>query len=395
METIRQIIHLDLDAFFCAVEEKLNPELRGLPFAVGGSPEGRGVVSSCSYAARVYGVHSAMPMARAIVICPDLMVVKSHFQEYREASRNVMGRLWALTDLVEQISIDEAFVDLTGYPKPVEVLARELQQGIKRDLGLPNSLGIATNKLVAKIANDYGKKRGKKGVPPNAITIVPPGTEADFLAPLPVEMLWGVGAKTAERLLKINISTIGELAAHSEIDMLRRFGKSGYDLINRARGIDDRPIVTEHETKSISQESTYAKDTRDESVLLQTLEKQSHQVARRLRKKGFTSKIVKIKLRWPDFTTLTRQLTLGQPTADEDEILEAAVKLFRGVWSPGKAVRLLGVGVSGLDSDKPKQIGLWDVDWVKEHIIQDILAEVHQKHGEDAIMRGIPPSQEK
>jgi len=244
MDKIRQILHLDLDAFFCAVEELLDPSLRGAPFAVGGSPEGRGVVASCSYAARVYGIHSAMPMARAVVACPDLVVVSSHFREYREASRKVMERLWNLSDLVEQISIDEAFVDLSGHQKPIERLAREIQGDIQRDLGLPNSLGIAANKLVAKIANDFGKKTGKKGEPPNAITIVPPGEEAEFLAPMPVEMLWGVGPKTAERLAKINISTIGELAACSEIDLMRRFGKSGFDLTRRARGIDDRPIVT-------------------------------------------------------------------------------------------------------------------------------------------------------
>ena len=394
MDKPRQILHLDLDAFFCAVEELLDPSLRGVPFAVGGSPEGRGVVASCSYAARVYGIHSAMPMARAVIACPELVVVSSHFREYGEASRNVMERLWNISDLVEQISIDEAFVDLSGHQIPIEKLAREIQGDIQQELGLPNSLGIASNKLVAKIANDFGKKTGEKGKHPNAITIIPAGEEAEFLAPLPVEMLWGVGPKTAERLAKINISTIGDIAACSEIDLMRRFGKNGYDLSRRARGIDDRPIVTEHEAKSISKEVTYSKDIRDESVLLDTLENQTYHIARQLIRKGLTAKTVKIKIRWPDFTTLTRQITLGKPTSEEDDIVIAAVKLFRNVWTQGKAVRLLGVGVSGLDSP-PKQIGLWDVDWEKEYKIQDILAEAYEKFGEGVVTRGIPTTQKE
>jgi len=366
MSETRQIIHLDLDAFFCAVEEQRDPSLRGVPFAVGGRPEGRGVVASASYAARVFGIHSAMPMARAVKACPKLVIVSSHFGNYREASHKVMKRLWDMSDLVEQISIDEAFVDITDNPKPVDRLAKELQDGIRQDLGLPNSLGIATNKLVAKIANDFGKKTGKKGIPPNAITIILPGTEAEFLAPLAVEMLWGVGPKTAERLAEIGITNIGDLAQHPEIDLLRRYGKHGYDLSQRAKGIDNRPIVTEHETKSISQEVTYSRDISTETVLLGTIEKQSHHI----------------------FTTLTRQMTLGQPTKDGENIHNAALKLFKSVWSTGKKVRLLGVGVSGLKTP-PVQIGLWDVDWERESKIQDILSEVHEKFGDQALRRGI------
>jgi DNA polymerase-4 len=388
MSESRQIIHLDLDAFFCAVEEQLDPSLRGVPFAVGGSPEGRGVVSSASYAARVFGIHSAMPMAQAIKACPKLVVISSHFGDYREASQKVMMRLWEYSDRVEQISIDEAFVDVTDSTQPIESLAKELQDGIRQEIGLPNSLGVATNKLVAKIANDYGKKTGIKGVPPNAITIITPGTEAEFLAPLVVEMLWGVGPKTAERLAEIGIKTIGELAQHPEIDLLRRYGKHGYDLSLRAKGIDNRPIVTEYETKSISQEVTYRRDINTETVFIGTIEKQSRHIASHLEKKGLTARTVKIKLRWPDFSTLTRQMTLGQPTKDEGDIRNAALKLFNNVWSTGKKVRLLGVGVSGL-STPPVQIGLWDVDWEKEAKIQDILAEVHEKFGDQALRRGI------
>ena len=238
----RQIIHFDLDAFFCAVEERADPSLKGVPFAVGGSPEGRGVVSSCSYAARVFGIHSAMPMAQAIKRCPKLLVLSSNFKDYRLASHQVMEKLHALTPLVEQVSIDEAFLDLTDITGNIEEIGRKLQREILTDLGLPNSLGIASNKLVAKIATDVGKSRGPKGKPPNAITVVPAGEEALFLAPLEVRMLWGVGPKTAEKLGEIGVETIGDLAAIDQVDLMRRFGKSGLDLSRRAKGIDDHRL---------------------------------------------------------------------------------------------------------------------------------------------------------
>ncbi len=393
MSKSRDIIHLDLDAFFCAVEEQRDANLRGIPFAVGGRPEGRGVVASCSYTARAFGVRSAMPMARAMVICPDLVIVSPHFPAYREASNAVMQILRETTDLVEQISIDEAFLDVTDIPGTVGELARALRESIRAELGLSNSLGVAVNKLVAKIATDVGKKTAQKGSPPSAITIVPPGTEVEFLAPLPVEMLWGVGPKTAAKLDEIGIRKIGDLAGHAEIDLMRRFGKNGYELARRAKGIDNRPIVTEHEAKSISQEVTYPKDVRDEVQLCQTLEKQSENIARQLRKQGLTARTVKIKLRWPDFTTLTRQTTLGQPTDDDETISKNALKLFKRVWKRRRAVRLLGVGVSGLDSP-PRQIGLWDADWEKEQRLRDVLAHVHKKYGNDILSRGMPKGEE-
>jgi DNA polymerase-4 len=327
-------------------------------------------------------------MARALVICPDLKVVSSHFSAYHEASRSVMKILHEYTHLVEQISIDEAFLDVTEVSQPVKELAHEIQGTIVDELDLPNSLGVATNKLVAKIATDFGKKSAVKGVPPNAITIVQPGTEAEFLAPLPVEMLWGVGPKTATKLDSISIRTIGDLAKHSEIDLLRRFGKNGYELARRAKGIDKRSIVLEHDAKSISKEVTYPKDIRDESILRDTIERQSAHVARQLQKQGLIARTVRIKVRWPDFTTLTRQTTLSQPADDGIIIAKEALKLFRTVWDPTRSVRLLGVGVSGLDSP-PRQIGLWDRDWEKERKIQDLLDQVHDRFGEDVLSRGI------
>ena len=389
---VRQIIHLDLDAFYCAVEEQLDPSLRGLPIAVGGRPEGRGVVSSCSYAARSHGVRSAMPMARAVQLCPPLKIVSPHFKAYHEASHKVMAKLRAITPQVEQLSIDEAFLDVSKLPEEAETLGRKLQNEIRAELDLPCSLGIATNKLVAKIANDVGKAAkvvNRSVSPPNALTIVPPGKEADFLAPLPVEMLWGVGPKTAEKLSLMEIHTIGELAAYSDYDLSKRFGKIGWDLVKRAKGIDNRAIVTERETKSISQEITYVKDVRDEEKLQQTLREQSLNVSKQLQKQNLTTRTVKIKIRWPDFTTLTRQTTLQNPTADQELITKAALDLFADVWQKEKAVRLLGMGVSNL-VEQPRQLGLWDPGVKKERKLKVAIAELQERFGDEVIWRGFP-----
>ena len=259
----RKIIHLDLDAFFCSVEEQRDPSLRGKAFAVGGRPEERGVIASCSYAARQFGVHSAMPTAQAIRLCPDLLVLSSRHGVYSKASTQVMERIHALTPLVEQISIDEAFMDVSDLPETGEELARRLQASIRDELGLPCSLGAATNKLVAKIATDFGKTTAKKGMPPNAITVVPPGEEAAFLAPLPAQALWGVGPKTAERLVELGIRTIGDLAHWPVEELTSQFGKIGYELSRHAQGISDSLIVTSRAPKSISQETTFVKDISD------------------------------------------------------------------------------------------------------------------------------------
>jgi len=385
----RQIIHLDLDAFYCAVEEQRDPTLRGMAFAVGGRPEGRGVVSSCSYAARKRGVRSAMPMARAIQLCPNLKVVPPHFDLYRPASRKVMDKVRALTSLVEQISIDEAFIDVSGLPEDAETIGRRLQAEIRDELGLPNSLGIATNKLVAKIANDVGKSKSKSGAPPNALTIVPPGKEAEFLAPLAVEMLWGVGPKTAEKLALMDVQTIGDLAKVPDHELARRFGKNGWDLARRAKGIDKREIVTEREAKSISQETTFPKDVSDGEILRERLSKQAQQVTKQLQKQGLTARTVKIKIRWPDFTTLTRQVTLQNSTADASVISEASTNLFNQIWKPGKFVRLLGMGVSNFD-EQPRQLGLWDPGVKKDVQLQETISNLQDRFGEETIWRGFP-----
>jgi DNA polymerase-4 len=387
MSTLRKIIHLDLDAFFCAVEEKLNPSLRGKAFAVGGRPEERGVVASCSYAARRFGIRSAMPMARALRLCPHLIITPSHHGKYSQLSRQVMAHLQALTDQVEQISIDEAFLDVSALPEPAETIARQLQAQVQQDPGLPCSLGVATNKLLAKAANDVGKASFRGEGPPNAITVVPPGQEAAFLAPLPVEALWGIGPKTAERLDELGIHTIGDLAKRTESQLMRLFGKNGYDLALRARGIDDRPIVTSHEVKSISQETTFAKDIHDAKVLEHTIFQQSAGVGTRLRRNQLTGTTVKIKLRWADFTTLTRQVTLEHATDQDGEIYQAAIALFHKAWLHGRPVRLLGVGVSGLG--KPvRQLSLWDADTEKSRQLQTAIDQLRQRFGQQILLRG-------
>jgi len=386
----RTIIHLDLDAFFCAVEEQRNPALAGKPFAVGGRPEVRGVVSSASYAARQFGVRSALPMAQAVRLCADLIVVPPNYPAYRAVSLQVMERLHALTPLVEQISIDEAFLDLTALGTPGAALAAQLQATIRADLALSCSLGVAANKLVAKIATDVGKSAARSGKMPQAICVVPPGDEAVFLAPLPATALWGVGPKTAEKLAALGLRTIGAIAAWPTADLIRRFGQHGEDLARHARGIDDRPIITERAAKSISQETTFARDVSDQATLERTLREQASEIARNLYRKGLMGTTVKLKIRWPDFTTPTRQLTLRGPTAEAEEIADAALRLFRQIWPRGQAVRLIGVGVSGLGAP-PRQLSLWDMPTPEEQArherVRAALAAIQSRFGAGALRR--------
>lgn len=386
MNTTRKIIHLDLDAFYCAVEEQRDPTLRGKPFAVGGRPEERGVVASCSYPARQLGVHSAMPMSQAVKLCPQLLIVPARHRAYGKASQQVMARLHALTPLVEQLSIDEAFLDVTTRPELATQMARQLQGTIRQELGLPCSLGVATNKLVAKIANNVGKAAARSGMPPNAITVVPPGQEAAFLAPLPCEELWGVGPKTATRLHELGMATIGDIARWPEAELVGRFGKNGYDLSVHAKGIDHRPVETQRETKSISQETTFTRDMRDGAQLRQILSEQAEGVSQELKRKHLTASTVKLKLRWSDFTTLTRQTTLVQPTDEGEQLRLAAIRLFDQIWQ-GQLVRLIGVGVSGLSQDA-RQLSLWDAPNEKEERLWQTIETLRKRFGDQAIRRG-------
>ena len=282
--TERWIIHVDLDAFFASVEELLRPELRGKPLVVGGDPKQRGVVSSASYAARKYGVRSAMPVAQALRLCPQAIVVPPRHGEYSRRSQAVMDILREITPMVEQISIDEAFLDVTGCGRlwgPVRHIAEMLQRRVMDEQHLPASLGIAGTKLVAKIACDLGKPRG--------LVMVPHGEEAAFLAPLPIERLWGVGPVTGGKLREMGIATIGDLARLPEAHLIRVFGELGHGLALGARGIDDSPVQVTHDRRSISQELTFAQDVTQEEALRHMVLQMSEHVASRLRQSRLAS----------------------------------------------------------------------------------------------------------
>ncbi len=349
----RAIVHLDLDAFFAAVEALENPELAGKPVVVGGRPEGRGVVSSASYEARAHGVRSAMPTGRALALCPGAIVVPPRHKIYRRYSRQVMEILHAASPLVEKMSIDEAFVDFSDLVEDWDQAidrARAIQQQVRLELQLSASLGVATNKLVAKVASDRDK--------PGGLTVVRPGEEAAFLAPLPVRVLWGVGPVTAQKLAEMGVETVGQMARLDEAVLVARFGQPGAHMARMCQGIDHRPVVTEHEAKSISQERTFERDLADPEALTRHLWQQCQQVARRLENAGLAAGTVAVKLRYADFETITRQMSLDVPTADEKALYRAALALLRRAWQPAKPVRLLGVAARRL-SPPPGQLSLW------------------------------------
>ena len=382
----RKILHLDLDAFFCSVEELLDSSLKGKPFAVGGNPQGRGVVSSCSYTARKFGVHSAMPMARALSLCPELIVIHHRHGLYGEYSNKVMDILRSYTPLFQQVSIDEAFLDVSDLPKPAGLIAREIQERVDREVHLPCSLGVATNKLVAKVANDFGKSQVKSGQAPRQITIVPPGEEAAFLAPLEVQALWGIGPKTSQKLHGQGIHTIGQLAALSVAELEAYFGNNALEMHARALGIDPSPVRSEREVKSVSNEVTFTKDTTDSEVLRQTLRALADKVGYRLRQAGLAGSVVQIKLRYSNFETLTRQTALPQPTNLDDEIYAAAEKLFEANIIPTRAVRLIGIGVSRLNPPY-RQLSLWDDNQDEKEKLANAIDQLKEKYGQDVIKR--------
>jgi DNA polymerase-4 len=375
----RIILHLDLDAYFCSVEELLDPALKGTAFAVGGRADERGVISTCSYEARKFGVRSAMPTAQALRLCPHLNLLPARHNVYGDYSRHVMTLLAEVAPVVEQISIDEAFLDLTGDPRPGGETAARLKQRIRDEVGLPSSFGVATNKLIAKIATNVGK--------PNGLVVVPPGEEAAFLAPMPMEMLWGVGPKMRARLFELGMRTIGDIAAWPEDDLARRFGEWGRALARHAKGIDDRPVEPVHEAKSISQETTFSRDVSDGAALRRTLLELSEGVAASLRRENLAARTVKIKVRWPPFETLTRQTTLAQPTDLDDEIFQAAWALFQKVWGHGKAVRLIGVGVSGL-TEAARQLDLFgESTQARAEKLAKTVDAIRERYGWEAVKR--------
>jgi len=335
----RTILHLDLDAFYAAVETLENPDLAGKPVLVGGRPQGRGVVATASYAAREYGIHSAMPMARAVRLCPHAIVLSPRFDVYRQYSRRVMAILQESASLLEKVSIDEAFLDLTEEVNDWQtavLAAHRVQKRVRDEAGLSSSIGVASNKLVAKIASDHDK--------PGGLTVVQPGSEASFVAPLPVRVIWGVGPVTAEKLAQMGVETVGDLARTSQRALEARFGDHGAAMRQRARGIDRRPVSTDHERKSVSRETTFSQDLRDLGDLKRRLWQLSRSVAQRLQRAEVVAGTIAIKLRYGDFETLTRQMSLDVATHDDVRIYRAALVLLEQTWERGRPVRLLGVG---------------------------------------------------
>ncbi|HVQ31677.1 MAG TPA: DNA polymerase IV, partial [Vicinamibacteria bacterium] len=318
-----------MDAFYAAVEQRDRPELLGKPVIIGADPlggRGRGVVSTASYEARRFGVGSAMPISKAFRLCPQGVYLYPDMQKYAAISKEVMAILRRFTDVVEPVSIDEAFLDVTQSRRAFgdgERIGRALKDAIRKETRLTASVGVATSKLVAKVASDMRK--------PDGLVLVAPGTEAAFLAPLPVRRLWGVGPKLEEALLKIGIRTIGDLATCDPARLERRLGTHGHDLVQLALGIDDREVVSEGEdAKSIGQEHTFDADTADRERLRTTLLELCDAVARRLRQHGVRARTVNLKYRDEDFQTSTRAKTLEAPVDSGDAIFEAAWRLFRG-----------------------------------------------------------------
>ena len=380
MAAARTILHVDLDAFFAAVEQRDRPELRGKPVVVGGGgPNDRGVVSTASYEARVFGVRSAMPLRTAGALCPDAIFVPVDGRKYARVSREVMDILRRFTPLIEPLSIDEAFLDLTGTEALFgtgEQAGRKIKDAIRDEVQLTASVGVAANRLVAKIASDLEK--------PDGLVVVPVGSEAAFLAPLAIERLWGVGASTRRALADYNVRTIGDLAALPEDVLVRRFGSHGASISLRARGVGDTEVGSDVGAKSISHEQTFDVDTDDWTVIQRTLLALSEGVGSRLRSSRVLAATVAVKIRDTDFVTITRQKTLADPTDSTDVIWHAATDLARREVK-GMRVRLLGVAATGLTGQQ--QIPLFAEDDARHRRAVEATDALRKRYGSRAIRR--------
>jgi nucleotidyltransferase/DNA polymerase involved in DNA repair len=379
----RTILHLDMDAFFAAVEQRDREELRGQPVIVGADPQGgrgRGVVSTASYEARRYGVASAMPISEAFRRCPHGVYLTPDMERYAEESRRVMEILHRASDVVEPVSIDEAFLDVTGSARALgdgPTIARRLKEWIRAERRLSASVGVAASKLVAKIASDMEK--------PDGLVVVAPGTEAAFLAPLPVRRLWGVGPRMEEQLAKLGVATIGQLAALDPARLERRLGTHGHDLQRLARGEDDREVIAQGAgAKSLGQEHTYDRDTADPARLRATLLALADGVAARLRAHGLRARTVTLKYRDEDFRTTTHARTVREATDSGRALFDVAQALFAEVHR-GRKVRLLGIYTSHFGEEKA-QLGLFDAP-AEPAPIDRVRDEIARRFGDEAITR--------
>ncbi len=344
---MKHIIHADLDAFYTSVEQMDDPALRGKPVVVGGSPASRGVVAAASYEARRFGIRSAMPMATALRLCPEAVRRPANFPRYREVSRKVTTIFREITDLVEPVSLDEAYLDITDSLSPGKdagQIARCLKERVKAEVGLTISVGVGTGKSVAKIASEIDK--------PDGLRVVSPGSEREFLSPLPVGQLWGIGPKRVELLKAEGIHTIGEMATRSEVWFTRVFGKTGTQMRALAMGNDYREVEVNREAKSISSETTLPRDTGDREVLRDLVVRLCQDVSAALKRRSLRGRTIKLKLRLSDFTTFTRQSTVTLLVESPEEIARTAMLLLEAEMAPGRLFRLIGVGVSGFDHSR-------------------------------------------
>jgi DNA polymerase-4 len=379
------ILHVDMDAFYASVEQRDRPELRGLPVIVGGSAEGRGVVCAASYEARKFGVHSAMPAVTARRLCPQGVFLPPRMDHYARIARHIRQIFLCFTPLVEPLSLDEAFLDVKGCEGlfgPAPDIARQVKQRIREETGLIASVGVAANKFLAKLATDLGK--------PDGLVIVEPDRVDEVLAPLPVGRLWGVGAKGEKRLHSLGLHTIGQLAALPEKAVVDQLGEAGRHIWQLAHGWDDRPVVPDEEAKSVSTETTFARDIDDREVLRGWLLELVEQLGIRLRQHGLCTRTIDLKVRTSEFRTYLRSLTLPEATNITTVIWQAAVRLFEQRvprdWLP---LRLLGVGASGLVRAGSVQKQLFDEEWRdRQRALDQAVDGIRRQFGSGAIRRG-------
>ena len=379
------IFHVDMDAFFVSVEELFDPSLKGKAVVVGGQRHERGVVSAASYEARKFGVHSALPLRTAAKLCPQAIFVDGHPERYRECSENVFKVLSSFSPQVEMASIDEAYLDMTGTARlhgPPLLAAHKLHQRMKDETRLNCSIGIGSSRLIAKVSSGQAK--------PNGVLWIVPGEESRFLAPLDVREIPGVGKVMEKHLHELGIKKVGDLARLEESELEERFGKWGLALAGKARGEDaggwfDSEVGADSEAKSISHEHTYNQDTADMSQLEATLMRLSEMVGRRLREAKLYARTIQLKLRYKDFTTITRAHSLGAPTQLDGEIFEEVRRLFHKNWTPGREVRLLGVQTSSFEA-QAEQISL--LEGGRQKRWKDALAaadRLRDKFGESSV----------
>jgi DNA polymerase-4 len=382
----RDILHVDMDAFYAAVEQRDRPELRGRPVLVGGSPSGRGVVSAASYEARAFGCRSAMPTGQALRLCPQAVVVPPRMDRYVAVSQQVFAILGDYTPLVEPLSIDEAFLDVTGSTRlhgPARHIAAEIRRRIRDSTGLTCSVGVARNMFLAKLASDLRK--------PDALVIVPADGVQAFLDPLPIDRMWGVGRVTRPRLEALGVQTFGDLRRKSEAELADQFGESGSHFHRLAQGIDDRRVEPEHASRSLSHEQTFGVDLQDRAELQRVLLGQVEQVGQRLRHHELLARTVVLKVRTCGFVTVTRRTTLMQPTDQTAVLWHAARELFIA-WSRrhDAPVRLIGAGVAQLQGVTGRQQWLFDPTAdARGRRLDRVVDEIRTRYGEQAIRRGL------